>query len=80
MGHLVNITKEGLMLISTYPIPQHQIYQMKIHCPSFNIEVGGDSLWGEATIDKKSFWTGFHIIDISDEDQVTLDQFVDNLT
>ena len=70
MGALVNITIEGLMLMSNEPIESNRIYQMKLELPETinghdSIELGVDCLWSRGEAQYQRYWAGFQIIDAS---------------
>ena len=81
MGHIVNITEHGFLLLSDFPIKQNKIFQFRflIGEDPRNIELGADSLWGELTMEPEKYWTGFSIIDISEENQQRLFSFIREL-
>ena len=72
LGRLVNITTEGLMLVNSTPLTTDTLYQVVLDLPeSLNnttrIELGMDCLWTSPTTpDADMYWSGCHIIDISD--------------
>lgn len=81
IGQLVNLSHEGLMLVSARPIPAGVVLQLSIplsqgEAGGQRIVVGAESLWSQDANDSGSFWTGFHIIDISANDQQLLDALV----
>lgn len=72
LGHLANITTEGLMLIGPNPIEPNTLYQLRMPLPEPTaditaIDFGVESLWNQAAGNSDRFWSGFHIIDISPE-------------
>jgi hypothetical protein len=73
LGMVVNLTHEGLLLVSQEPIPTHQIYELEllletgVNTPS-NIFIGAETVWSDQSgMHTNYYWTGFSIIDISDE-------------
>lgn len=69
LGHLVDITSEGIMLVSEHPIPAGIVYDLRLELPK--------NIFGEEKIDfsAKSCWTkpdanpdfkdtGFQFIDV----------------
>jgi hypothetical protein len=49
-GELINVTTEGLMVMTNNHIPTHAIYQLSMQLPtpiqsSLTIDVGADCLW-----------------------------------
>ena len=81
IGNLLNISAGGLMLLSTNPIDPDRLYQLEIQ---FNvaingfstIQLGADSLWSKPSEDNTQFWTGFQIIDISEDNQQAITQLI----
>lgn len=74
LGRVVDLSVEGLMLISQVPIEVNRIFELKIQLPMrfsecTEIRVGVESLWTRESDDGTQYWTGFHIICISDQDQ-----------
>jgi len=73
LGQLVNISEEGFMLLGAKPVAEDNIFQLSLDfgAESENtspILIGVESLWCHASSDQTQFWSGFYIIDISDED------------
>ena len=72
LGRLVNITSEGLMLVSSQPLATDTLYQVILALPEEvdgvrQVELGMDCLWTSPTDPKADmFWSGCHIIDISE--------------
>ncbi len=73
LGRLVNITTEGLMLVNPSPLATDTLYQIILALPEElngvrQIELGMDCLWTSPTNpDADMYWSGCHIIDISQE-------------
>ena len=70
-GELINITVEGLMVMTETEIPTQSIYQLSIKLPvelhgSNTVELGADCLWCRKDENFHRFWAGFQIIDASD--------------
>ncbi len=70
-GELLNITVEGIMLMTNEEIPTQSIYQLCIKLPielhgTNTVELGGDCLWCRKDENFHRFWAGFQIIDASD--------------
>lgn len=73
LGQLVNISEEGFMLLGTQAVPEDNIFQLSLEFANESgnpgpIQIGVESLWCHASGDQAQFWSGFYIIDISDED------------
>lgn len=85
LGRLVNMTTEGLMLVSTSPLTTDMLYQVTLNLPeSVNdmnaIDLGMDCLWTSPTTpDADMYWSGCHIIDISQDMFATLEVLIEKL-
>ena len=74
LGYLVDITAEGMMLISEKPIETSKHYELKMDLPS---EIGdnkhlifhADSLWSRKDVNPDFWDTGFKFLDLSAENQ-----------
>lgn len=86
LGHVANLTPEGLMLVSRAPIPLGSIFQLGIRDPSWtggiaNICFGAESVWASQTEDAGGyFWSGFSIIDISGEAADFIEHWIEDWT
>jgi len=74
LGHIGNLSAEGMLLISDQQLPEDALFQFVFQLPgadgsrSHDIEVGVHEQWSEAANVPGQVWTGFRIIDISPED------------
>lgn len=71
LGKLVNLHEDGFLLITSEPIEEGSIYQLKFFPqPPIDgvseINVGAECLWIDETGSGEQIWAGFHIMDISD--------------
>ena len=81
IGSLLNISISGLMLLSQSPIELDKLYRLEIQLTSkvngkSVLQVGADALWNNALNGDQYFWTGFQIIDISENDLTIIRQFL----
>lgn len=70
-GELINLTIEGLMVITSQEIPAHSIFQLSLQLPteidgSNIISLGVDCLWCRKADNFQRYWAGFQIIDASE--------------
>lgn len=70
MGHLVNISSNGLMLLSDFPIPVNEDYKLRMRLPSELVKNGeilfnAVSRWCQNDINPEFYLTGFQLHDIS---------------
>lgn len=82
LGRLVNIHREGLMLISDNIMSVEKIYQCDLVFPEMiagcdRIQLGIDCLWVREAEDDSSHWAGCRIIDASDEALTKVDKLVE---
>ena len=84
LGRLVNITTEGLMLVNAKPLATDTLYQAVLELPealnnATRIELGMDCLWTSPTNpDADMYWSGCHIIDISEAMFATLTVLIES--
>ena len=81
LGRVVNISAEGLMLLSSSPIDTGSVYQLDLKLPRLiknhsQISFGAVAVWSTPAAQPDSYWTGFHIIDASDEDVLAIDELI----
>jgi hypothetical protein len=70
IGYLVNVSTEGMRLVSHIPLLTHSVFQFRIKLP---MEVGGNkhidfdalSCWCRPDVSPECFDTGFKVIDQS---------------
>lgn len=81
MGHLVDLSLEGFMLLATGTLEVNRVFRMRLDVPEDiglgAIQFGAESLWLEPGHDNRSCWAGFQIIDISPENADKIRQLVD---
>lgn len=70
-GELVNVSVEGIMVMTDKEIPTQSIYQLSLQLHSeiqgsSTVELGGDCLWCRKIENFHRYWAGFQIIDASD--------------
>jgi len=80
-GRLVNISEEGLMILTFEPVAENSIFQLSLaFCDNEDacdpIEIGVECLWCSQGNNEGQFWAGFYIIDISEQDQERIRRLV----
>lgn len=83
IGSLVNMSLSGFMMITNKPLPENYVFQFIIvfspDTPDSNsIRVGAESLWLQEIEGSSQCWIGFHIIDISEQDQARIGELIGN--
>ncbi|PCK09186.1 MAG: hypothetical protein COA42_05410 [Alteromonadaceae bacterium] len=84
VGTLVNLNDEGFMLMGKGPVKEGCIYQFDFHFPkpgrcNGKMTLGAECLWLKPSAEGELAWAGFHIIDLSDDDQETIKQIISQL-
>ena len=74
IGQLVNISEEGIMIMGSQPIEDNSIMQLSLVFGSGSdnkpdMSIGVESLWSNSSGEDAKYWTGFYIIDISEQDK-----------
>lgn len=81
-GELVNVTTEGLMVMTDREIETQAIFQLSLQLPeaikgSDQIIVGADCLWCRRAENFYRYWAGFQIIDASEQALTQLEVLLD---
>jgi len=84
LGHLVNVTTEGIMLLSESPLAVDQDYRLNMAVPLGDgaveeIELEARSVWTKADEDPHFYNTGFQITDAPDESMETISALIEKL-
>lgn len=82
-GELVNLTLDGMMVMSDQELPTHAIYQLSLKLPvelagSDHIAVGADCLWTKRAEHFNRYWAGLQIIDASDQAMAQLAELIEH--
>lgn len=83
VGELVNITVEGLMIISDDEVDTNSIFQFTLALPekierATELNLGVDCLWCRKAENFNRYWSGYQIIDASPEALRTIDALIKN--
>ncbi len=81
LGILVNMTTEGMMLMSRTPIPPDFVFQLEMRMSrpfrgTASVTFGAEALWCMRSTGNGHYWTGFRIIDIADETEGFLAEMI----
>ena len=81
VGELVNITPEGLMIISDQAIGTNCIFQFTLALPASRgdctqIEIGVDCLWCRHAENLGRYWSGHQIIDAAPAALEAIDRLI----
>ena len=74
LGHLVDITSDGIMLISEQPIPTEIVYSMKMDLPANTfgketVEFEACALWSRPDVNPSFHDTGFQVTQVTEADE-----------
>jgi hypothetical protein len=81
IGHLVDITKEGLMLISEQPLIADKQYQFRMVLPAeilnkAELTYVATVIWCKKDVNPDFYATGFRLVSISEEDMVIIESLI----
>lgn len=82
IGHIGNISESGVMIIGPAEMVEGNLYQMNFTLPegddgpSVTFHLGAHCLWCSEAESTGTWWAGFEIIDINDQDADTLSHIV----
>lgn len=82
MGHLGNLSANGMLLISAQPPRSAAIYQVSLALPGLGsapqvIDVGIQEQWHEAAASPGQVWAGYRIVAIDEADAALLDAWLE---
>jgi hypothetical protein len=82
IGHLGNLSANGMLLISAHPPRSEAIYQVSLSLPGLGsapqtIEVGIQEQWHEAAATPGQIWAGYRIVAIDESDAALLDAWLE---
>lgn len=85
MGHLVNISSNGIMLLSDFPIPVNEVYKLRMRLPHELVENGeiilnATSRWCKSDANPEFYVTGFQLYDISPMLRSTILSMIDEFS
>ncbi len=82
LGHIVDINKQGMRLVSDHPIPVNQIFRLWVDVPRKGgsrqrIPLEAESLWGGQDINPDFYDTGFRIQNIDMQTLLQMQLLID---
>ncbi len=82
LGHLADITPEGLMLVSEHPIPTDREMNLRLVLPraidgKVEVEFGALSLWSRTDANPDFYDTGFRLVHIDEADRAVIRRLVE---
>lgn len=81
LGHLGNLSSNGMLLISQYTPRSEAVYQVSLPLPAHDgsmptIEVGIQEQWHEPAAMPGQIWSGYRIIAIGSNDATQLERWL----
>ena len=81
LGKVVNISAEGLMLITNEPFTVGSVYELDLKLPCLikghsKVSFGAEVVWSTPASQPGSHWSGFRIIDVSEDAVLTIDDLI----
>lgn len=81
LGHLGNLSSNGMLLISERVPRSDAVYQVSLPLPARNgtvsaIEIGIQEQWHEPAATPGQMWSGYRIVAISNADAAQLDRWL----
>ena len=77
LGRVVDLTDDGFMLFSETAVSVDSVWDLRLVCAHpigdiREIRLGADCLWSRPGADGQHCWSGFHIIDLADDQAAAL--------
>jgi hypothetical protein len=81
IGHLVDITSEGIMVISEDAIPENEIYELSMTLPTDvvgkkELTFVAKSVWTRKDINPDFFNSGFVLLEVKPEDVMIIERMI----
>ena len=84
MGRIGNLSADGMLMVCDEVIADSALFQLGFELTNAQghpqpIDVGAQEMWAEAANVPGQYWSGFHFIDISDNDLEAIESWLGNL-
>ena len=84
LGRVVDLTEEGFMLFSETAVTADSVWDLRLVCAQpvadiGEIHLGADCLWSRPGADGQHCWSGFHIIDLADDQAAALATLLEHI-
>lgn len=81
LGYLVDLTPEGIMILSEEPIEIGQIYRLRMDLPEgltakTSLDFAARSIWCKPDIDPNFYGTGFQISELAEGDLDLIERMI----
>ncbi len=83
LGHLINISPEGIMIMSENPTEINKHFKLKMDLPveifeKSEIEFDAESRWTKKDVNPQFYDTGFSIINLTYQDGRLIEKLIDD--
>ncbi len=84
MGRIGNLSADGMLMVCDGPVADGALFQLGFELINGQgrpqaIDVGAQEMWAEAASMPGQYWSGFHFIDISENDLDAIDSWLGDL-
>ena len=84
LGRVVDLSGDGFMLFSETPVNADSVWDLRLVSAQpvdgvSEVHLGADCLWSRPGADGQHCWSGFHIIDLADDQSAALDVLLQHL-
>lgn len=83
LGHIIDINREGMRLVSDKPLPLNQTYRLLVEIPKGEagrrqrLELEAESLWSDWDINPDFYDTGFRVLHINTQALIQLQLLIE---
>ena len=83
-GYIVDITPEGLMVMSEKPIESNKVFDLKMHLALQGqktevIEFKAESVWSSQDVNARYYDSGLRLIDVDDDTAILIEDMINHL-
>jgi len=84
LGYLVDLTPEGIMLMSEEPVEKGEKFKLRMDLPEeysdrAKIEFDAESVWTSTDVNPDFYDTGFKFSNVSHEERLIIEDIIDDL-
>lgn len=81
LGLMVNVSRDGMMLIGEKVVVDGAVYQVELHFggDQDSLKLGIECLWSSEADSEDKSWSGYRIIDMRQEDSGLLNALIDQI-
>lgn len=85
LGQLVNLHQDGLMVLGDFAFTENKLYTLRVQIPQTlsndgDLVLGVDCLWVRTDDETDLQWSGFQIIDVSNEQLAVIQRVITRMS